>query len=171
QYFNMSLWNVMFKRELFEGENPLRFPVGKKCEDYYLMHQIIARVNLLTYNSDPYYHYIQRPNSISRNKKINMAPIDASLYQLKFYRENYPDIAYVAETACAFSHMGIYTAYVRNNQKCPDKLLRKLKKTSKNFLSSVIKNPHIPKVKKLQALAFCYALPVYKFVIGRTEHR
>ena len=26
-------------------------------------------------------------------------------------------------------------------------------------------------IKKLQALAFCYALPVYRFVIARTEHR
>ncbi|MCM1508604.1 MAG: glycosyltransferase [Ruminococcus flavefaciens] len=171
QHFNMSVWNVMFKRSLFEGENPLRFPVGKKCEDYYLMHQLIARVNRLVYDSNPYYHYVQRPNSISRNVKINLAPIGASLAQLDFYRKNYPDIAYVAETACTFSHMGIYTAYVRNHQKCPPKLFRKLKKTSRKFLPSVIKNPHIPRIKKFQALAFCYALPVYKYVIERTEHR
>lgn len=171
QHFNMSVWNVMFKRSLFEDENPLRFPIGKKCEDYYLMHQLIARVNRLVYDSTPYYHYVQRPNSISRNVKINLAPIDASLAQLKFYRKNYPDIAYVAETACAFSHMGIYTAYIRNKQKCPKELITKLRKTSRKFLPSVLKNPHIPKIKKLQAFSFCYALPIYKYVVERTEHR
>lgn len=171
RYFNMSFWNVMFKRALFEGDVPLRFPVGKKCEDYYLMHQVIARAEKLTYDSDPYYHYVQRDNSISRNKKINLAPMDASLAQLAFYEKYYPEIAYAAQTACAFSHMGIYTAYVRSGQVCPSDLLRDLKVTCKKYLPAVLKNGDIPRIKKLQAVSFCYALPIYRFVIGRTEHR
>lgn len=171
QYFNMSVWNVMFRRELFERKPALRFPVGKKCEDYYLMHQIIARAETLVYDSNPYYHYIQRPNSISRNVNINLAPMDASLAQLEFYNRNYPEIAFAAETACAFSHMGIYTAYVRNGQECPREMLKHLKKVSRKYLPSVLKNPDIPKIKKLQALSFCWAMPVYRAVIARTEHR
>lgn len=171
QYFNMSFCNIMFRRELFEGASPLRFPVGKKCEDYYLMHQVIARVQKLVYDSDPYYHYIQRPNSISRNKAINLAPMDASLAQLAFYEKNYPDIAYVAKTACAFSHMGIYTAYVRSGQACPKELLKKLKTVSRRYLPAVLGNRYIPRVKKLQAVCFCCCLPIYKYVIGHTEHR
>lgn len=171
QYFNMSVWNVMFRRRLFDVEPALRFPIGKKCEDYYLMHQIMARADKIVYDSNPYYHYIQRPNSISRNKNINLAPMDASLAQLDFFERNYPDIAFAARTACAFSHMGIYTAYVRNGQQCPPDMLRHLKKVSRKYLPSVLKNPDIPKIKKLQALSFCLALPLYRSVISKTEHR
>lgn len=171
QYFNMSVWNVMFRCSLFDAIPILRFPIGKKCEDYYLMHQIIARAHKIVYDSTPHYHYIQRPNSISRNKNINLAPMDASLAQLNFFEQNYPDIAFAAKTACAFSHMGIYTAYVRSGQQCPPEMLQHLKKIARKYLPSVLKNPDIPKIKKLQALSFCWTLPIYRTVIARTEHR
>lgn len=175
RYFNMSAWGGIFARSLFEddgrGRGQLRFPVGKLCEDYYLMHQIIARADKVAYTSKPYYHYIQRSNSISRNKKINMAPMDASIQQLKFFEENFPDIAYVAETACAFSHMGIYSAHLRQGVPCPNELLAKLRAISRRYLKSVLANKHIPSIKKVQAVTFCYALPVYRAVISRTSHR
>lgn len=175
RYFNMSACVGIFKRSLFEddgsGRGPLRFPVGKLCEDYYLMHKIIARTEKVAYTSKPYYHYIQRSNSISRNKKINMAPMDASMQQLDFYQKNFPEIAYVAETACAFSHMGIYSAHLRQNVECPHDLLKKLRKVSRRYLGSVLQNQYIPLVKKIQAITFCYMLPVYRCVIKRTKHR
>lgn len=171
QYFNMSFCNIMFRRELFEWASPLRFPEGRTCEDYYLMPQVIARVQKLVYDSDPYYHYVQRENSVSRNKAVNLEPMDASLAQLAFYEKNYPDIAYVAKTACAFSHMGIYTAYVRSGQACPKELLKKLKTVSRRYLPAVLGNRDIPRMKKLQAVCFCCCLPIYKCVIGHTEHR
>lgn len=166
--FNMAFWDKVFKRKLFDG---IRFPVGKLCEDYYVMHKIIAKANRIAYTSKPFYHYIQRENSISRNKKINLAPMDASIQQMKFYQKEFPEIAYVAETACAFSHMGIYTAYVRNDVKCPKELLKKCKMISKKYLSSVLKNGYIPKIKKIQAITFCWFLPIYKFTVKRREHR
>lgn len=168
QYFNMSFCDKVFKKSLFQD---LRFPVGKLCEDYYLMHKIIAKADRICYTSQPFYHYIQRMNSISRNKKINLAPIDASLEQLQFYQKNFPDLTYVAETACAFSHMGIYTAHVRNDVECPKDLLKYLRAVGRRYLKSVMRNSHIPKVKKMQALMFCVALPVYSNTVKRRLHR
>lgn len=166
--FNMSFCDKLFKKNLFDD---IRFPVGKLCEDYYIMHKIIAKTDKLAYTSKEYYHYIQRQISISRNKNINLAPMEASTVQTEFYRQNFPDIAFVAETACAFSHMGIYSAYIRNGIKCPKDLLKKCTKISKKYLCSVLKNPYIPKIKKLQAVTFCYCKPAYKNIIKRREHR
>lgn len=166
--FNMSFCDKIFKIELFDG---IRFPVGKLCEDYYVMHKIIARAKQIAYTSKPFYHYIQRGNSISRNKKINLAPMDASIEQMKFYQKKFPEIAYIAETACAFSHMGIYTAYVRNGIECPKELLKKCKMISRKYLLSVLKNGYIPKIKKIQAITFCWCLPIYKYTVKRREHR
>ncbi|MGX8833548.1 glycosyltransferase family 2 protein [Amedibacillus sp. YH-ame6] len=168
KYFNMSFCDKIFKTNLFEN---LRFPVGKLCEDYYLMHKIVAKAEKIVYNSAPYYHYIQRQNSISRNKKINLAPIEVSFEQLKFYEENYPELSYVAKTACVFSHMGIYSAYARNGLICPSELVNETRGITKKYLSSVLKNKYIPNIKKVQAITYCYCLPIYKFIIKRRLHR
>lgn len=177
RYLNMSVWKAVYKRELFEkeayGENKLRFPLGRINEDYYLMHKIIARADKVAYTSEPFYHYIQRPNSISRNstKTINTEQISASLSQLEFFNKWFPELSYIAETASAFSHMGIYSGCVRKGISCPNDLLRELRTKCRFFLKSVLKNKYIPTSKKVQALAFCYALPIYRCVISRTSHR
>ena len=175
QYFNMSFCDAIFKRNLFEmtafGEGALRFPVGKLCEDFYLMHRIVARTERVTYTSTPFYHYVQRGNSISRNTKVNLAPMDASLAQLEFYKKWFPDLDYIAETAVFFAHASIYTTYCRNGQICPKDLLKKINPICKEYLGSVLKNSYIPKMKKAQALVFCYAKPAYKTIVSRREHR
>lgn len=174
QYFNMSFCDAIFRRSLFEqngASEKLRFPVGKLSEDYFLMHQVIARADTVAYTSAPYYHYIQRPNSISRNKRISLAPMEASLAQLAFFERHFPDLADIARAACAFSHMGIYTAHIREKVDCPKALLKQLRRVSRCYLPSVLACKRIPPIKKMQAIAFCYALPVYRLVIARTAHR
>ncbi len=175
KFFNMSFCNVVFRHDLFDcegyGEGRLRFPLGKKSEDQYLMHKVIARTSKVVYTSEPLYHYVQRPNSISRNYDVNMGPIDASIAQLEFFNEWFPEYNYVAETSCFFSHIIIYNSYIRQGRKCPSKLLVSVKKIAKKYLHSVLFNPHIPKGKKFQAVLFCYCLPVYDLIIQRRKHR
>lgn len=175
QYFNMSFCDIVFKRELFEitayGEGALRFPVGKISEDFYLMHKVVARANTVTYTSEPLYHYVQRGNSISRNKKIYTAPMDASNKQLAFFKKWFPDLIFVGETACFFAHVSIYTAYCRSGQKCPDKITKSIDKVCHRYLKSVLKSPYIPRTKKAQALVYCYSKPIYRAVISRSAHR
>ena len=141
------------------------------CEDFYLMHRIVARAERVNYTSTPFYHYVQRGNSISRNTKVNLAPMDASLAQLDFYKTWFPDLVYIAETACFFAHASIYTTYCRNGQSCPKELLEKINPICRKYLGRVLKNGYIPKVKKAQALMFCYAKPAYKTIVSRREHR
>ena len=175
QYFNMSFCDAIFKRTLFEmngyGEGKLRFPVGKLCEDFYLMHRIVARTERIVYTSTPFYHYVQRGNSISRNAKVNLAPMDASLAQLTFYNKWFPELTYAAETACFFAYASIYTTYCRNGQVCPKELIEKIDSICRKYLWSVFKNRHIPRVKKIQAVVFCCSKVVYKAVVTKKSHR
>ena len=168
RYLYTSFCCALFCREAI-GE--LRFPVGTLCEDYYLLHQVVARCGKVAYISHPVYHYIQRGGSNSRSRKISLAPMDASKAQLGFFCQNFPDIAYVAEADCAFAHMGIYSAYVRSGQACPGPLKKELLRTARKYLPSVLRSGNLPMMKKLQAAAFCFAPPVYRAVISRTEHR
>lgn len=175
QYFNMSFCDAIFKRNLFEmtayGEGKLRFPDGKLCEDFYLMHRIVARAEKVTYISTPFYHYVQRGNSISRNIRVNLAPMDASLAQLDFYTKWFPQLVYVAETACFFAFASIYTTYCRNRQECPKELLKKINVVCRKNLGSVLKNNYIPKAKKMQAIVFCCSKTIYRKVVQKKGHR
>lgn len=168
RYLYTSFCCALFSREAI-GE--LRFPVGTLCEDYYLLHQVIARCRKVAYTSHPVYHYIQRSGSNSRSKKISLVPMDASLAQLAFFRKHFPEIAHVAEADCAFAHMAIYTAYLRSGQECPKDLKKKLIRVARKNLPGVLRSGNLPRMKHLQALAFCFALPLYRLVISRTEHR
>lgn len=175
QYFNMSFCDAIFKRNLFEqegyGEGKLRFPVGKLCEDFYLMHRIVARTEKIVYTSTPFYHYVQRSNSISRNVKINLAPMEASLSQLAFYTKWFPELKYIAETAAFFAHASIYTSYCRAGQKCPANIMRQIDPTCRKWLLSVLQNEYIPRIKKIQAIVFCCSKTIYKKVVQRKMHR
>lgn len=175
KYFNMSFCDIVFKRELFEiteyGEGALRFPVGKISEDFYLMHKVVARANRVTYTSELFYHYVQRGNSISRNKKIQTAQMDASDRQLEFFKKWFPDLTFVGESACFFAYVSVYSAYCRSRRKCPDKLTKSIDKVCHRYLKSVLKSPYIPRAKKTQALAYCFSKPLYRAVISRSTHR
>ena len=149
----------------------LRFPRGKLSEDYYLMHHVIARCQRVAYTSQPVYHYVQRPGSISRTKRISHAPAEASLERLSFFRERFPALAWAAETDCAFAHMSVINAYIRNGVDCPREIVKEYRTVCRDKLGSVLRNPEIPKIKKGQALMFCYCLPAYKTVIASKAHR
>lgn len=174
-HFNMSFWNVVFKRELFEdeeyGTKGLRFPVGTNSEDFFLMHKVIARANKVAYTSDPYYHYVQRPGSISRSKSVTLERLDAAKSQLEFYRKWFPHLQYIAETACVFAYMSVYSSYTRKGMECPAELTNEIRKITKKYLHSVLKNDYLPKMKKYQALVFNYCPPLYRCIIKKKEHR
>ncbi len=175
KYFNMSFCDAVFKRQLFEGngygEGKLRFPQGKLCEDFYLMHKIVARTNKIVYISTPFYHYVQRENSISRNVKINIAPMDASIKQLEFYNKWFPKLTYIAETAAFFAHASIFTSYCRAGQNCPQNIMDEVNSVCHKYLLSVVKNQYIPHIKKMQAIVFCLSKTLYKAIVTRKSHR
>lgn len=168
RYFNMGVWNKIYRTSLFKidayGDEYLDFPVGKVSEDFYVMHKIIARANKIAYTSEPLYHYIQRPNSISRNKKVNTESLNAALAQVDFYNEWFPDIAYIAESMCVFTFIGVYAKHIKMGLQCPENIVFKAKKISRKYMRSVLKNDVISFKKKLQAALFGYMFPIYKYI-------
>lgn len=168
RYLHVSFCTALIDRRRMAE---LRFREGQICEDYALLYRLIAACERVAYSSRPLYHYVQRPNSISRSQRISLAPMEISNAQVRFFRKFYPEIAFAAETDCAFAHMGIYTAYARSGQKCPAELLRKLQKVAWKYLPVVLRNGRIPFVKKLQAAAFCFSPTIYGYIVSKREHR
>lgn len=61
---NSYFCGKLFKRNLFDNQC---FPVGKTCEDMFLMPQIIKNATKIVVTNQKYYFYYQRPNSITNN--------------------------------------------------------------------------------------------------------
>ena len=168
RYLRISCCAALYSREMFSEK---RFPLNTLCEDYFLQYQLIASARLIAYTSKPVYHYFQRPQSRSRSREVSLAPMYASDEQLAYFQNNFADISWAAESDCVFARMGIYTAYIRNGLACPPETLESLRSVCKRFLRSVWRHDRLPLIKKIQAFVFCYFIPVYRFVIARTEHR
>lgn len=175
RYYNMSACGRIFRMSLFRGDQAnrgsIRFPVGKTSEDFYIMHEIIARGKCVAYTSEPLYYYFQRQGSISRNKRIDVEPIHAANAQLLFFEENFPKLVFAARTACVFSNIGVYNRHLREKVHCPTDLLSRMRSTCRKLLTSVMMNGYIRVSKKVQAFLFCYFLWGYNAIMRYNENR
>lgn len=157
--FDMSMWGKLFKADLFEG---IEFPEGKNSEDQFVCYRLLLKANRAYYEDKPFYVYRHREGSISRGSRVNVFPIEASHEQLRYIEALYPDLIYAAETSCFFSQVAVYNAYAVRDRDIPDNISEVILSEPKSYLSSVLRNSDIPKVKKIQALVYCFARPVYR---------
>ena len=61
-YTHAFAWNKIYKRELFKD---LRYPIGKKFEDVWLLPRIIQKCQTIATTSCGYYHYDYNPYGIT----------------------------------------------------------------------------------------------------------
>lgn len=158
QSFDMAAWDKLYERSLFEG---IRYPEGKLSEDYFIIYRLFDRAFKVSFYPKPLYFYMQRSNSISRNKKINFDFIEASKSQMDYLLPRYPELKNVLESAYASANMTVYNFHIKNHVRCEKAVQKKLQMEVKQYLPSVKQNCELPRIKKLQAKLFVYALPVY----------
>lgn len=159
--FDMSMCGKLFKAGLFDG---IEFPEGKNSEDQFVCYRLLLKANRVYYEDKPYYVYRHREGSISRGSRVNIFPIEASHEQLKYVEALYPELIYAAEASCFFSQVAVYNAYAIRNRDIPDEISEIILSEPKSYLSSVLGNSDIPKIKKIQALAYCFARSAYKCI-------
>ena len=157
--FDMSACDKLYKISLFKN---IRFPFGKKCEDYYTMFKLISKCKKILYIPNCYYHYFQRENSISRNVIIDESYIDASKSQIEFFMKNYPNLLYVAYSSYAFANIVIFNKYIKNGLNCPKEKILLYKNEVKKNIKYILKNKLIIIKKKLQAIVFSINPKIYK---------
>lgn len=166
KYFDMSACDKLFRKNVFKD---IRFPYGKKCEDYYTMYKLISNSKFICYNSKPLYNYYQRPNSISRNTKFDNSYIKASESQVEFFEIYYPEIAYIAYTSYFFANVASYNNIVINNLNIDIKTKKNIIINAKNTFKYVIRNNTIPIKKRIQAIIFCNFTAIYNIIIKKIK--
>lgn len=61
-------WGKLIATELFNGDFPIRFPVGRLAEDKYVTHLLAWKAQRITYIHEPNYTYRIRPGSITTSQ-------------------------------------------------------------------------------------------------------
>ena len=109
-YFNVSACNKLFEKTLFDE---IRFPIGKKSEDWYVMYKLIEKAGGIYYNSDIKYYYRQRNGSITKSTTVNDAAINAAGEVYNYYlAKGWGEAVPYAAQSLAFANIGVYNAYL-----------------------------------------------------------
>lgn len=175
KYFNMSVCNVVFKTKLFNtigfDEEMVRFPLGKKSEDEFTTHKVFARANKIAYTSEPYYHYLNRPNSITTSSSINVDQLEAAKVRVEFYEKWFPEIVYSAKSELLFTCMGLTNNFINRGMEGPKELNTKLHIIAKDNVRYVVKNNHVSSKKKIQTIIYTYCNGLYRIIIKNTRKK
>lgn len=159
--FDMSMCGKLILRELFKG---ITFPVGKNSEDQFVCFKLLLKAKRIYYVDAPLYYYRHRSGSISRGFRVNVFPIEASGEQLRFIELSHPNLTFAAKTSCLFSQISVFNAFVIRHREIPDYIMRSIRKDAPRYFFTVLFNPDISVFKKMQALAFIFCRPVYKYI-------
>ncbi|MFQ6791905.1 glycosyltransferase family 2 protein [Thomasclavelia sp.] len=156
--YNMSSCDKMFKTELFQN---IKFPIGKKCEDFYIMSQLFMECTKIVYNPTPLYNYFQRDGSITHSSTFNDDFIIAAYKQMR-YLEQFEQIKNVGEVYYAFSLLTKINFLLCN--KYTEYEYEILKKEACTYKKNVNRNKYIKLRKKIQFNIFCFSSKLYKLL-------
>lgn len=159
--FDMGAWSKLYHRSLFEH---IRFPEEKLSEDFYIMYQIFDKAQKVTYVGMPCYNYLQRRNSISRNKKINHDFEYAAKEQMEYLEHKYPDLKTLGHTMYASAALTVYDFYLKNKVKCPKEKLKHFCEVVQANKEYIEKAEFLSKEKKVQFKLFLLNPFLYKLV-------
>lgn len=165
-YYNVGVWNKMYEKKIWEQ---VRFPVGKKSEDVFVMPKVIDNSNGLYYSSIPKYYYRQREGSITNSNNINYDAIEASEKAIRFYKKNNMDEVIPCVTQyLIFAYIGIY-----NNLLCRKKDQKKMKDIRRKALEKKkeITYTEISKSRKIQLFLFLHLINIYNILFKIYDYK
>ena len=160
-YFNVAVWNKMYKKELF---NSICFPVGKNSEDAFVMYRILEKADSLYYDSTELYYYRQRYGSITKSSTIVYDTLESNTIQLKYYKKRgWTEAVKFGAQRLLLANIGVYNTALCNPKTFPPELLKTTSETV-NKLRYEYSNEGLSKARKIQINLFIYCRPVYNFV-------
>ena len=76
------VWNKIFKLDLFNGVEPVRFPKGRVQEDNFTIFMLFLNANSIVTVNEPLYYYVQRAGSIMANftRRFMIDTIESHIY-------------------------------------------------------------------------------------------
>lgn len=157
---DVSACNKVYRRSLFEG---IEFPVGKHCEDYYIMPRLLDRAARIVMLPDAFYQYRQRSGSITKGPSFTMDYIYAANSQVEYVSATHPDLVTLAEGSVGFAYLTYLNFCIKHGLANDAVIARRM---LRRYRSVVAGERRFPLWKRFQYLLACGPLPVYRLLIG-----
>lgn len=162
--FNESVCNKLFKREVFGG---IRFPLGRKHEDAYIMHILLSKADTVVHVGTPLYYYVRRENSIT-SKSFSLSDFElvrCYRHRFNYYKDN-PLYRECAWTLLYKSYIFMYDKIIfYNSQKQYKRCFDLCRKRLIQGIFRLIRNRKASVKYILKAIMICFMPCVYKFSI------
>lgn len=157
-----AVWNKLFDSRFFRGDQAIRFPEGLNSEDYYVLSHVYDTMRGLYFNSEPFYRYRIRSNSITTQTVLNEHSFDkAKIAELccQYLRES----GYSDSNALAYSRMqGWYDVlYDLLGKKEDRKSVEYCRKQLKATIGPVLLNPELPISRRMKVLMMAFVPRLY----------
>lgn len=161
KYVETVVWNKLYRKEVFNLPDKLRFPAAKNHEDVYISHLLINRAQNIVITSQKLYTYRVRNGSITKSNitehKIRQN-IDAQLSRLSFFEDNHYNISRDLLIKGLLLHLMMYKMKLILNKNETDKLSRKqlfkeMKALYKKYYSIAKKSPNLNIKEKVMLFA------------------
>ena len=97
-----SVWGKIYRKELFDG---IRFPVGKRFEDNYILFRLLDRADSVMVGNLCKYHYLSNSESFVNEEfsLTQMQIVDAMLLQREFIAGKYPALSLYANALVVYA--------------------------------------------------------------------
>ena len=158
-YYDVSACNKLFKKDLF---SELKFPEGKKSEDWFIMYKLIEKSGGIFYDSDTKYFYRQRLGSVTKSSTINFNDIEAAKEICEYYsKHNYEEVLPYAIQSLVFTYIGVYnTLLCRTNDKLEmDRIYKEVQALKTKVISDELSNS-----RKVQLYLFFHSRYLYNIL-------
>lgn len=159
--FDMGAWSKLYHKSLLDD---IRFPEGKLSEDFYIMYKVFDKAQKIAFVATPCYNYLQRQNSISRNKKINHDFEKAAYEQMRYLDDKYPNLHVLGHTSHASAALTVYDFYIKSKVKCPKEVKENFKKIVRDNMDCIKCAEYLSKAKKIQFRLFSVSTALYDIV-------
>lgn len=162
--FGVGVWNKLYKRELFNG---IRFPIGKRGEDWFIIYKIIEKSKKIVYNPIAKYYYRQREESYTKSNKVDWWGLEAATEVLEFIKRKYPKAVISARFAYINANLEIYNQMLKNkySKEKRKEIILNIKRERKD----VLKMKEIRLYKKLQIICISNIRVLYDIIIKIKE--
>ena len=158
--------NKLYKRELF---SEIRFPLGKLCEDAFIMVKLMAQVNKAVVDTRPKYHYVHRGDSITTSayKKKDMHLIEAYIQNREFIYANMLELKVQIDFRYFWAHYTVLDKMLNTSGFKRDEDFKYIVRTLRRNYFAILRNPITGRGRKIALTGLMLGSWLYKLIIAR----
>lgn len=165
----VTIWGKLWKKKLWDN---VRCPEGRLHEDQFTTYKLLDKARTIVFDKVPLYNYFQRQNSIGHSAFTDKT---YDLYkgineEFNYITNKYVDLTYDLRIARNIWEVVFVNMMIRSGAK-NKKIVHIIQKRVRLDMFSILTNPHIPNIRKVEMTLFACNYTLYKNIYAKLMRR